>query len=243
MIEYRELKKNIFGDILVAENINEALRKWRKIFNVTQSELAEKMGISSSVISEYENNPRRTPGTNFIKRFVNALIEIDVLRGGKIIRLISKSENFSPEDGILLIEDFHEPIPANEYIFATNSEVLVGEEYLGKSYIYGHTVIDGVTAILSLSGESFYRIYGRTTERALIFTNVSLGRSPLVAIRVYPLKPRLVILHGPSKIDTLGIKIAMKEKLILALSRKPNVKSLLESIKKMSKNFQKFLEL
>lgn len=238
MTEYMEVKKNIFGDILVSDNINNALRKWRRIFNITQSQLANEMGISSSVISEYENNLKRVPGTRFIKKFVDALINIDIKRGGKVIRLIGKGDAQYLNNGILLIEDYEKPIPAKEYIDITHSHVLVGNEKIDETVVYGHTVIDGIIAILSLSGEGFYRIYGRTTERALIFTNVSLGRSPLVAIRVYPLKPRLVILHGPSKVDNLGIKIARREGLILALSKKPDVKSLIIELRKMAEKFK-----
>ncbi|HJK15795.1 MAG TPA: transcriptional regulator, partial [Methanocorpusculum sp.] len=34
------------------------------------------------------------------------------------------------------------------------------------------------------------------TERALIFTDVSTGKSPMIAIRVTPFKPPYVILQG-----------------------------------------------
>ena len=37
------------------------------------------------------------------------------------------------------------------------------------------------------------KAYGMTTDRALIFTNVSSGRSPMVAIKVTNLKPSLVV--------------------------------------------------
>tara|TARA_B100001245_G_scaffold89730_1_gene64796 strand:- start:1042 stop:1296 length:255 start_codon:yes stop_codon:yes gene_type:complete len=70
-----------------------------------------------------------------------------------------------------------------------------------------------------LSGIDFYKIFGATTERVLIFTRVGIGRSPLVAIRVSQLKPRMVILHGPDEIDKLAVDLADKDKIILGLTR------------------------
>ena len=62
--------------------------------------------------------------------------------------------------------------------------------------IYGYTVINSLNAIAQLSSNEFNRIYGWSTERALIFTEVSSGKSPMVAIRVTPFKPRCVVLQG-----------------------------------------------
>ena len=56
--------------------------------------------------------------------------------------------------------------------------------------IYGYTVINSLNAILQLSSSEFNRIYGWSTERALFFTDVSTGKSPMVSIRVTPFKPR-----------------------------------------------------
>lgn len=233
MSNYIEAKKRIYGDIMTSEDINGALRKWRKIFNISQVELARRMRVSPSVVSEYENNRERVPGTRFIRKYIDSLIDIDVSRGGKIINLISKEPSDLSSSGILSIKDYMNPLPATRYIEATESEILVGDKIIDNTHIYGHTVIDGIAAILSLSGEGFYRIYGRSTERALIFTNISIGRSPLVAVRVYPLKPRMVILHGPKKVDDVGVRIAEKEGLILGLSRISGVNSLMKRIENL----------
>jgi putative transcriptional regulator len=58
------------------------MRKWRDLFNVTQIEVANILDLSSSVISDYEKGRRRSPGSNFIKRYVEALLEIDSKHGG-----------------------------------------------------------------------------------------------------------------------------------------------------------------
>ena len=236
-----QVKKIIYGDILASDDINSSLKKWRGIFKVSQVDLARKMGISSSVISEYENNPNRTPGTKFIRKYVEALIEIDKGRGGQTVKLLGEADSTAFEDGILSLIEYDQPIPVTEYLDAIDAEVIVGRDRVPETKVYGHTVIDSVVAILSMSSEGFYRIYGRTTERVLLFTNVSLGRSPLVAIRVYPLKPRVVILHGPNKIDELGIKIAQKENLILGLSKISSINKLLQAINDVAKKYKSLL--
>ncbi|HEW94244.1 transcriptional regulator [Candidatus Geothermarchaeota archaeon] len=223
------IKRRIYGDILTSNNVAGALRKWRNIFKVSQVELARVMGVSSSVVSEYENDPNKSPGTRFLRRYVESLIEIDMRRGGKIISMLNNIDiEYTGLKAILRIKDFTKQIPVKKFIKVLDADVLTGSEYVDKTYLYGYTVIDGIAAILSMSGESYYRIFGRTTERALIFINISTGRSPMVAVRVYPLKPRMVVLHGPKKVDNLAIRIAEREHVILALSRYKNTEDLLK---------------
>jgi len=59
----------------------------------------------------------------------------------------------------------------------------------------------------------FPKLYGTMSERAFIFTQVSTGRSPMVVIRVTPMKPSLMVLHGLKEVDPLAIKIAEREKI------------------------------
>ncbi len=215
---------------MVSEAMNEELKRWREFFNVTQSQLAREMRVSPSVISDYEGGRQRNPGSKFLKRYVESLIRIDMERGGKIVRLLSGRSEEQRGESILDIHEYREPISAREIIEATRSEALVNEDKL-DTLLYGITVLDSIAAILSLSGEAFYRIYGTSSERALIFTGVNMGRSPMVAIRVYPLKPRMVILHGPPSIDSLAIKLAEKENIILAVSKIISVEDLISSLK------------
>ncbi|MEM2490498.1 MAG: helix-turn-helix domain-containing protein, partial [Candidatus Korarchaeum sp.] len=46
--------KKVAGDILFSQNIGQAMRKWREYFGVKQSELARALGVSASVVSDYE---------------------------------------------------------------------------------------------------------------------------------------------------------------------------------------------
>lgn len=80
-----------------------------------------------------------------------------------------------------------------------------------KKRIYGYTIVDSLKAILSLSSQDYMKIYGWSVERALIFTDVHYGRSPMVAIRAHPLTPAMVVYQKPDQTDPLAIKLAEKE--------------------------------
>jgi len=234
------IKRKIYGDVLASNNIGFSLRRWRQMFKITQIELARYMGVSASVISEYENDPNKSPGSRFLKRYIDSLVEIDMKKGGKVLSMLSNIDAEVTEiRAILRIRDFYKPIPANRMLESLKAEIIACGEYINETKLYGYTIIDGVAAILTMSGESYYRIFGRSTERALIFTNISTGRSPMVAVRVYPLKPRMVVIHGPNKIDSLAIKIAEKEHVILALSRHKDITNLMNSlIENIDKNYE-----
>jgi len=67
----------------------------------------------------------------------------------------------------------------------------------------------------------------------LIFTNVTRGRSPMVAVRVTPLKPRMIVLHGPKEVDSLGVKLAEIEQIPLVLSNMKTTNDLIASLKEL----------
>ena len=58
------------------------LKYWRKKFGVKQADLAKKMAITPSVLSDYEKGRRPSPGANFIKRYLQALYELGQANGG-----------------------------------------------------------------------------------------------------------------------------------------------------------------
>jgi putative transcriptional regulator len=171
------------------------------------------MDVSPSVLSDYESGRRPSPGISFVRRYIEALIELDKKRD----KFLEKLTESSKGSAILDIGEFHESIPASEVVKLVDGKILSGEKYLERK-IYGFTLLDSIQTIYSLSGFDYYKIFGATTERVLIFTNVGLGRSPLVAIRVSQFKPRMVVLHGPTSVDKLAIDLAEQEHIILSLS-------------------------
>ncbi|MFB6176569.1 MAG: helix-turn-helix domain-containing protein, partial [Halobaculum sp.] len=80
------LARRIAGEITLSTDPGATLRKWRTDFGVSQTELAERMAVSSSVVSDYESGRRESPGIGFVSRVVDALLDIDEARGGDRIR-------------------------------------------------------------------------------------------------------------------------------------------------------------
>lgn len=207
-MEHRRFAERICGEIALADHHGEAMKKWRQIFSISQSEIARKLGISPSVISDYEAG-RRSPGVAFIKRFVLALIEIDSQRPNPVISKYLDLPELS--SAIIDLAEYSRGVEIEEFCSKIEGERLNKFEKL----VNGHTVIDSINAILMLNAYDFYRLFGFTSERALVFTKVTSGRSPLVAVRVSSLKPSAVVLHGISKVDEMAIKIAEAEKIPL----------------------------
>src|SRR5487761_2150647 len=207
-----EFAAHIAGDVVTSENAGDAMRKWRKRIAVKQAIVAREMGISPSVLSDYESGRRASPGVGFIKRYVGALVKLDESHH----KLLAREVEPKDKSAILAIGEFKEPVKAQRLVEVVGGNVVTGAERLDTD-IYGYTVLDSIKTIYALSGFDFYKIYGATTERLLVFTKVGLGRSPMVAIRVVHLKPRMVILLGPKTIDEIAKALAEKERIILAL--------------------------
>lgn len=194
-----ELAEKVAGEITLSDDPGATLRKWRTDFTVSQTALAEELSISSSVISDYESGRRESPGIAVVRRVVTALLDIDERRGGDRIRQYARVISAGFESDIVQdlreypttvpLERFYEAVGATEIVSGTSKR------------ISGHTVIDSIEAITRLSSEEFYRLYGQSTNRALMFTGVTRGESPLVAMRVVNPTPNAVVLHGLSVED------------------------------------------
>jgi len=85
-----------------------------------------------------------------------------------------------------------------------------------RRLVNGYTVIDSIKAITTLDASDYLRIYGSTSERALLFTGVKFGRSPMIAIKAHPLKPAMVVYVQPENIDELAVKLAELDSILLA---------------------------
>jgi putative transcriptional regulator len=223
------LAKRIAGEIVLSSNPGATMRKWRSLLEVSQVDVAQELDLSPSVISDYETGRRRSPGSTFVRRFVAALLEIEERRGGRYIQQMARIA-MDPGDVFLDIREFATPATVREICAALECEVLVGKGSLDQQ-VFGYTVIDSLKAIQTLSGLEFYRIFGTTSERALVFVKVSRGRSPMIAVKISPFKPRVVILHGAiGEIDPLAVSLARNEGVPLAVSSLPNQDELVEAL-------------
>ncbi len=183
------LAEKMAGEITLSASPGEAMKKWRLAFNIAPGVLADELNFSPSVISDYEGGRRKNPGTAVVGKIVDSILSIDEANGGRHIRKFAKIlyNDFDP-DVIYDMHDYNMPVPLTRFCSAIACTHLVGPV---DQQIYGYTVVNSENAILQLSANEFNRIYGWSTERALIFTNVSTGKSPMIAIRVTPIQTAL----------------------------------------------------
>jgi len=189
-----ELAEKIAGEVALSEQPGATLKKWRTEFEIAQADLAATLDVSPSVVSDYEGGRRANPGIGVVRRTVKALLDIDERRGGEHIRRYARvlSAGFD-SDAVYDLREYDSTVRLERYYNTIGATQLVGGD---RETVAGHTVIDSIAAIRELSGEEFYDLYGRSTNRVLVFTGVSRGESPLVALRVVTPTPHAVVLHG-----------------------------------------------
>lgn len=215
----------IAGSVVANSDPGRAMKAWREKLGIKQVVLARTLRISPSVLSDYESGRRPSPGVQFVRKYVEALVSIDESKE----RVVSKLVSTEKDAAILAIGEFQSPVDGSEVTKAVRGTVLIGDDKGVR--LYGYTVVDSIKTIYALSGYDFYRIFGATTERALVFTKVGMGRSPLVAIRVSQLKPRMVVIHGPKELDPLAVELARREGIVLELSGTVDEATMIASLK------------
>ncbi len=232
-----ELTKNkiikiLGGDIISSSNIGESFKKWRAKFEISQKALATELKITPSVVCDYESGRRKSPGIGVIKKYINALISIDQQRGNKTLnsfRQITQPKQI--DNTIVGLKEFFDGVNIGSFCKVIDSEFVVE----GNNEIYGYSVIDSIRAITELSFNDLAKLYGNTTQRALIFTRVTTGRTPIVAIKLTNMKPGLVVLHGLTKdqLDPVAKEIAIREKIPLAICNLEKTEELIERLNKI----------
>lgn len=206
-----QLREKIAGEITLSADAGRTIRKWREEFGISQQELARQLGVSPSVISDYESGRRKSPGIVIIRRIVDGLLDLDDANGGRVQSRYSLGER---SDCIISMKEFASSMQASDFVEAISGTNLTRQVPLQRD-IHGYTIIDSMKAITSLGSMDYLKIYGWSSERALIFTGVRFGRSPMIAIRAHPLKPAMVVYHKPEHVDDLAVRLATLEGLPL----------------------------
>jgi putative transcriptional regulator len=209
-----EFAEKIAGEIVLSTEPGKTLRKWRQVFGVSQKELAAEMGISHSVVSDYEGGRRRSPTIATVRRVVSALLVIDERRGSPTI---SKYQVREESRAIVSMREFPVGVTCLDFIEAVEGDLAWGMKAMDKR-LYGYTLLDSLKVITSLTSFDYLQIYGWSQERALIFMGVEYGRSPMVAIRAHPLKPGMVVYHKPKNVDKLAVRLAEIEGIPLVIT-------------------------
>ena len=223
-----KLAMTIAGEITLSNDPGGSMKKWREIFAVHQTELASFLKVSSSTISDYEGGRRKNPGIGVIARFVNALIDMDKNRGGKVVKQLEK--DFAQERSTAFeSHEFTSGIKATELVRKVNGEVVCLPHKIKEETVFGYTIIDSIKMILEVPVHEYMMIYGKTPNRVLVFRHVENGRSPMIAVKVgrfsTDMKPSMIILNGvfttEKPVDPLAIKIAESEKIPLVTTAMP----------------------
>ena len=222
-----DIREKIAGEVVLSPHPGRTLRKWREDFGVSQRDLAKHLATVPSVISDYEAERRVSPGAGFIRRYVDGLLALDSEHGGTVVQRLGLRPH---SEGILGMREFAVAIPlkalADQLDARTLSRVDLHRD------IHGFTVLDAPRAILSIDASRFVEVYGWTTQRALIFSNVKYGRSPMVAIRAHPLKPAAVIFANPGRVDPLAVRLSEVENIPL-LSTALSAPAVLERLEEL----------
>ncbi len=207
------------GEISLSENPGRIMRKWRELFHIPQILLAESLGISPSVVSDYESGRRQSPGSRTIKRFVEAIIALDSQNEGQVVNAFQRLMSVEiPTSIIKDISEFHRAIDAQSFLETLRVDLLTCNDLLTDRVLKGYIVADNSRALQTLSSEGYLKLFWASTERALVITNVKTGRSPLLALQSET-KPSLLVLHGLEQPDYLAIELAEKERMPLGISR------------------------
>lgn len=204
------IEEKIAGEIVLSTNPNQTLKKWREEFNITKSELAKEMGVSLSMISDYEKGRRQSPGIGTIKKFVDAMMIIENRHGGTILR---RYKSGVPYEAVIDIKDYDRDVNLKTIISKIDGKQVSNAN--ADRYVRGFTIVNGVKAILTFSYSEYSVLYGWSNERVIFFTEVKMGRSPMIAIRVHPLKPAAVVYVNADRVDDLAIKISDVENIPL----------------------------
>ncbi len=229
------LAKDIIGEIAMSSDPGKTIKKWRSLFRISQKALSRELQVTSSVISDYESGRRRSPGILFLKRYVEALMKLEEGRGGEVLRgFLHITDSKSASAAIADIREFESGVGIEAFAKGIGARMITPvDQKSGK--LYGYTVIDSVKAITELSFTELTKLYGVTTQRALIFTNITTGKGPMIAIKVANLRPALVVLHNiaVSDVSDVAKNIAGLEGIPLAICENVDMDELLERVKKI----------
>jgi len=207
------LAERIAGEITLSPKPGLTMRKWRNIFSISQTDLAKNLKLSPSVISDYESGRRKSPGIHTVKKVINAFITIDNKRGGSVIH--QYDHLVKTHEGIIEIQEYPCEIEAEQFIKDINGNIVTQGKKGLENKVKGFTLIDSIKIIKNITPVNYGHLYGLSPERALIFTGIQFGRSPMIAVRIHPVKPSVVIYHKPGSIDPLAIKLADRENIPL----------------------------
>ena len=221
----KQLTRRIAGEIVVSESPGETMRKWREIFHLSQKEFANLLEVKPSVVCDFEKGRRASPGIGTVRRFVETMVDYDSAHGGKVVNSMSEKRT---NEAIVDIKEFASGMAIEDMLETVEGKIIAGKEELLGRPIYGYTMVDSLKAITTFN--AFGEMYGWSNERAVFFSGVHYGRSPMIAVRAHPVKPRMVVYIKPKAVDPLATKLADMERVVL-VKTKLDEKAIIEKLR------------
>lgn len=177
--EINKLKLEIAGEITIAPNVSGALKKWQNIFEIAQKTLAREMKITSSTLSDYENDRRQNPSIQFVQKFVNALINIDVKHNAQILKKLISVQSINGFE----TKEFKKAIKIR-HTDGLKEFVQINTKNPNEP-IYGITIIEQ-EFLQNTEFQDIGKLFGKTNKR--IFYFCSAKNLELIAMFIRSLK-------------------------------------------------------
>ncbi len=197
--EINKLKQEIAGEIAVASNVSNVLKKWQNIFEISQKTLAREMKITSSTLSDYENERRQNPSIQFVLKFVNALINTDAKHNAHILKKLISVQSLNGFE----TKEFKKAIKIR-HTEGLKEFVQINTKNPNEP-MYGITIIEQ-EYLQNTEFQDTGKLFGKTNKR--IFYFCSARNLELIAMFLHALKS--IASQNPSAI-VLELSEAEKE--------------------------------
>lgn len=237
-----ELMQLILGDIAANENYGLVMKKWRDLFNLTQSTIARELDIKQSVISDYENNRRKSPGIQFLRKYTKAIIKLGKEDNREQYNKLINRFNIKYGSKGLVEGDFDKKLSIKQVLDLLNATQILSIKTSPEftNYIF---FSDNISSIIT-EEPSYKLLKGLKTKdkRVFIFSNVKTGRVPLIALKILTKlnkiqMPKLVVFQTEKfKLSSFTRKLAKKNNISIALTNMSNER-IKESLNENSENF------
>ncbi|MBN1924107.1 MAG: helix-turn-helix domain-containing protein [Nanoarchaeota archaeon] len=218
----------ILGDIAANEDYGLVMKKWRELFNITQSRIAKELKIKQSVISDYENNRRKSPGIEFIRKYTTGIVSIASKENKKEYESVIESLELNKESSKLLRGVFKKSMNNSQIIKLLKATQIISQENqsLFKDFVF---FSDNLSKILTKQPSlKLIKSLKSNNEIVYIFSRVKSGKIPLITLKLLSKinkidLPKLIIFQSDKfKISSLARRIAKNNNICIAVTKENN---------------------
>lgn len=218
----------ILGDIAANENYGLVMKKWRDLFNITQSRIAKELDIKQSVISDYENNRRRSPGIEFLRKYTISLVTVGKKEKKKEFESVIEDLGLKKEKKKLFVGEFEQAMACKKVLNLLKATQILSQPVQSdfKNYIFFSDKISNI-----MTKQPSYKLLknlNNKTETVFIFSNVKTGKVPLILLKMLSKlnkleMPKLLIYQSNSfKLSSFARKLAKNNNISIGVTKEDN---------------------